>query len=104
MPIYGWMGKILNIELTTKEISILETMSFIPDYIGGRALASRIAWENIPVGIDAFDPENCIIITTGPLTGTLAPTSGRTVMSSVSPRTYPMNWYSHSTIGGWFGP
>ncbi|MDI7276730.1 MAG: aldehyde ferredoxin oxidoreductase N-terminal domain-containing protein, partial [Anaerolineae bacterium] len=44
------------------------------------------------------------IIAVGPLTGTLAPTAGRTVMSAVSPRTYPRPWYTHSTLGGWFGP
>jgi len=79
-------------------------MDYVPTYIGGRALASRIAWEKIPTAKDAFDPENRVIIATGPLSGTLAPTSGRTIMSSLSPRTYPRAWYTHSTLGGWFGP
>ncbi len=50
------------------------------------------------------DPENRIILTTGPLTGTLAPTAGRTIMGTLSPRIYPRPWYTHSTLGGWFGP
>ncbi len=79
-------------------------MAYAQDYIGGRALASRIAWDEIPPGIDAYDPENRVIIATGPLTGTLAPTSGRTMMTGVSPRVYPKPWYTHSTLGGWFGP
>ena len=58
----------------------------------------------MPAGVDAFDPACLIIISTGPLTGTLAPTTGRTVMASLSPRIYPKTWYTHSTIGGWFGP
>jgi aldehyde:ferredoxin oxidoreductase len=79
-------------------------MAYADDYIGGRALASRIGWDEIPGGIDAYDPENRVIVATGPLTGTLAPTTGRTVMTSLSPRIYPKPWYTHSTLGGWFGP
>ena len=101
---FGWMGKILDVDLTTREIKFRDTGQYTDDYIGGRAMASRIAWDEIPAGTDAFDPENRIIVATGPLTGTLAPTAGRTVMCSVSPRTYPIPWYTHSTLGGWFGP
>ena len=99
----GWSGRILDVDLTTGKIGWRDTHRYTRDYLGGRAMASRIAWDEIPDGIDAFDPENRIIITTGPLTGTLAPTSGRTVMSSLSPRLYPRAWYTHSTLGGWFG-
>jgi aldehyde:ferredoxin oxidoreductase len=101
---HGWTGQLLYVDLTTRKTSIRDTTPYFRDYIGGRAMASRIAWDEIPAGVDAFAAENCVIITTGPLTGTLSPTSGRTVMSGVSPRTYPKPWYTHSTLGGWFGP
>jgi aldehyde:ferredoxin oxidoreductase len=101
---HGWTGKLLYVDLTTRKIDVRDTAPYVRDYIGGRAMASRIAWDEIPAGIDAFAQENRVIITTGPLTGTLSPTSGRTVMSGVSPRTYPKPWYTHSTLGGWFGP
>jgi len=100
---FGWVGKILDVDLTTRRIGTRDTMPYARDYLGGRALASRIAWDEIPAGIDAYDPENRVIIATGPLTGTLAPTSGRTIMAALSPRTYPLPWYTHSTLGGWFG-
>ncbi len=103
MP-FGWMGRILDVDLTTRKTGVRDTMAFAKDYVGGRALASRIAWDEIPTGIDAYDPENRVIIATGPLTGTLAPTTGRTVMTGLSPRIYPKPWYTHSTLGGWFGP
>jgi aldehyde:ferredoxin oxidoreductase len=98
------MGKILDVDLSARETSVRDTMPYAHDYIGGRALASRIAWDEIPAGIDAYDPENRVIVATGPLTGTLAPTAGRTVMTSTSPRVYPKPWYTFSTLGGWFGP
>jgi aldehyde:ferredoxin oxidoreductase len=100
----GWTGKILCIDLSRGDIRTKESQLKNDEYIGGRALAAHLAWEQIPPEIDAYDPDNRIILTTGPLTGTLAPTSGRTVMTGISPRMYPRQWYTHSTIGGWFGP
>ena len=102
MP-FGWMGTILDVDLTDGKTAVRDTMPYTRDYIGGRALAARIAWEDTPSGIDAYHPANRVIITAGPLAGTLSPTSGRTVMSAISPRTYPRPWYTHSTLGGWFG-
>jgi len=100
---YGWTGQILDVDLGTGEISARRTDTYTRATIGGRALAARIAWDEIPAGAGAFDGANRVIIATGPLTGTLSPTSGRTVMATVSPRTYPREWYTHSTLGGWFG-
>jgi aldehyde:ferredoxin oxidoreductase len=103
-PRGGYAGKILDVDLTKRTVGTRDTLPYIHDCLGGRALAARIAWDEMPSGIDAFDPAALIIIATGPLTGTLAPTTGRTVMASLSPRLYPRPWYTHSTIGGWFGP
>jgi aldehyde:ferredoxin oxidoreductase len=103
MP-YGWTGKILRVDLTRARTSTVDTMKYAHEYIGGRGIAARIAWEEIRPGTTPYAPENKLIITTGPLTGTLAPTSGRTIFGSISPRLYPNHWYTHSTMGGWFGP
>ncbi|MEJ2071316.1 MAG: aldehyde ferredoxin oxidoreductase N-terminal domain-containing protein, partial [Syntrophobacterales bacterium] len=43
------------------------------------------------------------MITTGPLTGTPAPTSGRVEIGGVAAQSFP-EMYSHSGIGGWLGP
>ena len=72
-------------------------------YVGGRGIAARIAWDEINRGVDGFDPENRLIVMTGPLTGTLAPSSGRTAFCGVGPQTYPKPWYTRSNMGGWFG-
>ena len=100
----GWAGRILEVDLSTRRVSTRDTAPYCREYLGGRALAARIAWDEMPAGADAFDPEALVVIATGPLTGTLAPTTGRTVMGSLSPRVYPRPWYTHSTLGGWFGP
>jgi aldehyde:ferredoxin oxidoreductase len=44
----GWAGRILDVDLTSGKISFRDTQHYARDYIGGRALASRIAWEETP--------------------------------------------------------
>jgi aldehyde:ferredoxin oxidoreductase len=98
----GYAGSFLEIDLSSRRCEVRDTTPYIQQYIGGRGIATRLAWEQIPAGTDAYDPENRLIVFTGPLTGTIAPTSGRTIFMSVSPRVYPRTWVTHSTMGGWF--
>ncbi|MFN2435805.1 MAG: aldehyde ferredoxin oxidoreductase family protein [Desulfotignum sp.] len=83
---YGWTGHIALIDLTRHRIS---TLSLSPKtcagHIGGRGLgglfvrpAARLAWDHEDMPVCLF---------TGPLTATIAPTSGRCHMMSISPLT-----------------
>jgi len=104
VTLYGWTGKTLEADLTTGRLTGVRTDKYVPKYIGGRGVAARIAWEQTPVSIDAFDPGNVLIFMTGPLTGTLAPTSGgRMTVTGVAPQAYPKPHYTRSSIGGHFG-
>jgi len=101
---YGWVGSILRVNLSTGEIKREDTMKYAEKYIGGRGIAARIAWEEIPPNISPFSPENKLIFMTGPLTGTLAPTSGgRVEVCGVSPQVYPKPKYTRSSMGGYWG-
>jgi len=101
---YGWVGKILWVNLSDRTIRTVDTMDYGQQYIGGRGMAARIAWDSIPQGVGAFDPENLLIILTGPLTGTTAPFSGRTTIGGLSPQGWPHEWFSRSNLGGHWGP
>jgi aldehyde:ferredoxin oxidoreductase len=104
MSLFGWVGKILRVNLTDGTKKIAETMRYAKRFIGGRGLAAAIAWEELPIGIDAFAPENKLIIATGPLTGTLAPTSGgRVTFAGIAPQAYPKPHYTRSSMGGYWG-
>jgi len=100
---HGWTGKILRVDLGG-EISEEETVRYAPAFIGGRGFAAKIAWDEIPPGTTPFDCRNPLMFFTGPLTGTMAPFSGRTTICTVSPQAYPHEWFTRASLGGHWGP
>ncbi|NOQ85360.1 MAG: aldehyde ferredoxin oxidoreductase [Deltaproteobacteria bacterium] len=98
---YGWMGKILRIDLTehSYEIEDLDE-DLAKEYMGGRGLATKILYDEIDPEIDAFDPDNKMIFATGPLTGTGAIGSSRFVVVTKS----PLGNIGNGNAGGAFGP
>jgi len=101
--VYGWAGKLLRVDLSSRRVWVEQTMRWGTDYFGGRGLAARIAWDELPPGIGAFDPANPIMFMPGVLAGTPAPSSGRTSILSVSPQSYPDEWFTRASIGGHWG-
>ena len=69
-------------------------------YIGGKAMASKILFDNLTGSEAPLSAENLIVITTGPLTGTGAPCSNRFNISTLSPLT---GITTSSNCGGNFG-
>ncbi|MHB0856306.1 MAG: aldehyde ferredoxin oxidoreductase N-terminal domain-containing protein [Anaerolineae bacterium] len=100
----GWAGKILRVDLNSGRIWSEPSLPYGSKFIGARGIAARLAWELIPPGVGALDPENVLIIGAGPLSGTSAPNSGRTTVCGLSPQAYPYEWFSRSSIGGFWGP
>ncbi|MFC1718747.1 aldehyde ferredoxin oxidoreductase N-terminal domain-containing protein [Candidatus Poribacteria bacterium] len=101
--VYGWTGKILRVDLSSSEVSTVDTMKYVPDFIGGLGVASRIAWEELSPGVDAFDPENMLFVMVGPLTGTTASGAGRVEVLGIAPQQHPPV-FSRSGMGGHWGP
>ncbi|VVB92274.1 Tungsten-containing aldehyde ferredoxin oxidoreductase [uncultured archaeon] len=98
---HGWTGKTVTIDLSNSKISETNTDSnMLRSFIGGRGLGVKLYYDNAYPNIDPLSPENLLIFATGPLTGTLAPLSGRHVMVSKSPLTGTM---LDSSSGGFFG-
>ena len=85
---YGLIGKILRVNLTkgTVEEEYLSE-SIVRKYLGGRGLGTRIYMNEVDSKTDAFDPENKLILMTGPLTGTLATSGGRLMWVTKAPLT-----------------
>src|SRR5512139_1229531 len=97
----AFAGKILHVNLTTGGIAPkpLEEKKVLK-YLGARGFNARLLWEIVPPGVDPLGPENVLIFGTGTLTGTSAPTSGRTTVSCKGPAT---GLYLKTSVGGHWG-
>ncbi|MCK0104426.1 aldehyde ferredoxin oxidoreductase family protein [Pseudohalocynthiibacter sp. F2068] len=97
----SWQGKILLVDLTAGRVRTEPlNMQWAEDYIGARGLATKYIAEMMDPTADALSPENLLIFVTGPLTGTMAPTSGRYAVVTKSPLTGVL---ACSNSGGKFG-
>jgi len=97
---YGWHGRLLRVNLTTGDIRE-ET---IPEdeakrFIGGRGLAIKYLMEGMNPRADPLSPENLLVMATGPLTSTPAPTGNRYMVVCKSPLTGAL---ANSNSGGVF--
>ncbi len=98
---YGWVGKILKVDLSSGNIETEPTETYVDDYLGGRGIGVRLVYEHLKPGTGALEPGNPLIFSMGPLTGTAMPSSGRTDITCLSPLT---NLRAKSNIGGYWGP
>ncbi|MCK5151036.1 MAG: aldehyde:ferredoxin oxidoreductase, partial [Candidatus Thorarchaeota archaeon] len=98
----GYTGKILRVNLTDGDFSIDSLPDeWIRDYIGGDGFAAKVLYEEVPAGSDPLAATNKLMISTGPITGTLWPMSGRTVFVSKAAQT---GIWGESHVGGFLGP
>ena len=97
----GFMGRILLIDLTN-EISTEYpwTDAQRKETLGGKILANQILLDHLTGEEEPFSEENWLIVSTGPLTGTGAPTSIRFEITALSPKTGKI---VSSNCGGHFG-
>ncbi len=97
----SWQKQILRINLTNATTAIEPlNMEWAEDYLGERGLASKYLLEGMDPKTDAMSPDNMLIFATGPLTGTMASTSGRFTVVTKGPLT---NAIACSNSGGKFG-
>jgi len=98
----GWTGKILRVDLSkqtykTEDLD-LETQRL---YLGGHGVATKILMDEMDPKVDPLSPENKLIFSIGPLTGTVAPLGSRYMVTTKSPLTGLLGF---GNSGGFFGP
>ncbi|MBC7265597.1 MAG: aldehyde ferredoxin oxidoreductase family protein [Coriobacteriia bacterium] len=97
----GWMGRVLRVDLSTRQAHEHPwTDEDRALWVGGKAMAARILADLLPPACDPLGPENVVVISTGPLTGTGAPSTSRFNVSALSPLT---GLVASSNCGGPFG-
>ena len=97
----AWTRKILRVDLSNGTCTAEAlNMAWANDYLGQRGLATKYLAEEIDPMCDALGPDNKLIMTTGPLTGTMASTGGRYSVVTKSPLT---GLVACSNSGGFIG-
>ena len=97
---YGYHGKILHIDLKEKKYwTEQKPEEWYKKYIGGVSMATRLCWENIKPGCDAYSPDNPVCIANGIFAGTPVPVGGKYGLASKSPMS---GFIGDSLSGSWF--
>ncbi|HID86824.1 MAG TPA: hypothetical protein EYP55_05525 [Anaerolineae bacterium] len=74
---FGYAGRILRVDLSTGEIGVEELEEAdARKYVGGTGLGAKFLYQEVPPGVGWSDPENRLILATGPLGGTVVPGTG----------------------------
>lgn len=97
----GVTGKILRVDLTSKSTAV-ESLSeeTLRRYMGGTGLGAKILYDEVPPGVEWSDPENRLILASGPLGGTKVSGSG---IFSVVTKGALTNGAATSQANGFFG-
>lgn len=97
----GYCGTILRVNLSTGKITKEKLdLALAKKFIGGRGLGTYFLAKEIDPGVDPLAPENKLLFTTGPLTGSQAPTGGRYMVVTKSPLSGTI---ASSNSGGFWG-
>jgi aldehyde:ferredoxin oxidoreductase len=100
MP-HGYNGKILHVNLTTREIKIEKPgTAFYRKYMGGSAMGLYYLLKDMPGGVDALGPENVLCLMASVITGVPISGQSRLTATAKSPLT---DCIGDSQMGG-FAP
>jgi aldehyde:ferredoxin oxidoreductase len=97
---FGGHGKILRVDLSQSKVSSEEIpQSLFDKFLTGAGLATHYLYHEVPKGADPLGAENELILMTGALTGTKAPSTGRFNWVFKSPLTGI--WAQSNSAGFW---
>lgn len=99
---FTYAGKLLHVDLS-KEKTWEEPLPerIVRKFLGGRGVNAALLYQWVKAGDDPLGEKNILIFGAGALSGTFAPSSGRTTVTCKGPAT---NLYLKSSVGGHWGP
>jgi len=102
MAVYGYSGKILRVDLSSGKTSIIPTSDYSPRFLGGRGIAAKIYWDEVPPSTGALSPDNRLFFMTGPLCGFTGLSGSRWMIAGKSLATDPES-FTYCNLGGSWG-
>ncbi len=101
MTAFGYAGKILRVDLSSGHSTTVSTMDYSA-FLGGKGMAAKIYWDEVPPDVNAFDEENVLIFAVGPLAGLPALSGSRFEVCGKSPVPTP-DQFCYCNLGGTWG-
>lgn len=87
----GFHGKLLRVNLTTRNVSIEKlSYQFCRQYVGGAGFVVHYLWKELATGIDPLGPDNKLVFALGPVSGLQLPGAARFCVGAKSPLTGTM--------------
>lgn len=97
----GYAGFLLRVDLSKDKLKTQRLAeSLTRKFLGGSGLGAYFIHSEVG-GAQALSPDNLLTFLTGPLTGTIAPATGRYVVCARSPLT---GLWGEANSGGYWGP
>jgi aldehyde:ferredoxin oxidoreductase len=97
---FGYAGKILRVDLSSGRITETPTLDYADRFLGGRGVAAKIYWDDVPPEVGAFDAENRVIFATGPIGGVPVFAGSRWTVCGRIPS---VERFSYGNFGGRWG-
>jgi aldehyde:ferredoxin oxidoreductase len=98
--LYGYTGKILHVDLTSREIEVeTPNETFYRQFIGGSLMGLYYLWNNTPAGADPLGPENTLAFALSAPTGLPVSGQSRCTLTCLSPSS---GGVSDSQAGGFW--
>ena len=97
----GRCGKVLRVNLSLRKVTFESLKDDdVLNFMGGGGLAAKYLYDEVPAWVGPFDPQNRLIFSAGPVTGTEAPSAGRHTVVTKSPLT---GLFGDANSGGFWG-
>jgi aldehyde:ferredoxin oxidoreductase len=88
---------LLEVDLTKGTSQVVDVTEDAKKYLGGRGLANKLMWEQMPQGADPLGPDNILHVGVGPITGLMGT---KVIFSFKAPLT---GWAGRGAASGYFG-
>ncbi len=96
----GYAGCILRVDLTTGTITREEKdPAWLRKYLGGTGIGAALLYDEVPAGVAWSDPENRLVLASGPLSGTRLRGSSTYTVATLGPMT---NGFAATQANGFF--
>ena len=104
MTYYGYAGKILRLDMTSRKAIAIDTEPY-RRWGGGHGMGAALFWDfcKDKTITDGRHPANVCCVVTSPLCGTIVPSAGgRCEVVGVGVGQYPVSWFTRTNFGGRF--